>query len=256
MPESYAIWAPTLLCATCRVAGLLLVAPAAGHAAVPVRLRLLAAVAVALAVVSRLAAPVALPGSWLALAGGLAGELVIGAALGYAARLLFVGVELGAAHVSAQLGLSLAEAADPAAGEPSAAVGGLFHLLALVIFLSVGGLRALLGGLMATFQAVPLLGFAPRAGMFELFVGLLAGSFVLALKLAAPVLVAMLTAAAVLGFLQRAVPQLGLLSVELPGRALLGLLTLAAGMAVLLPLMEAATDRLGLDVQSLVQMAR
>jgi len=39
MPESYAIWAPTLLCATCRVAGLLLVAPAAGHAAVPVRLR-------------------------------------------------------------------------------------------------------------------------------------------------------------------------------------------------------------------------
>jgi flagellar biosynthetic protein FliR len=256
MIETCAIWAPTLLCATVRAAGLMLAAPVLGHAAVPARLRLLAAVAVGLAAASRLASPVTLPGDWASLAGGLAGELLIGAGMGYAGRLIFLGVELGAAHVGAQMGLSLAEAADPSRDEPAGPVGGLYYMLAIVVFLAAGGHRALIGGLMTTFDTVPLLGFVPRAGMADVLLGLVGGSFVLATKLAAPMLVAMLTATVLLGLLQRTLPQLNVLSAELPGRALLGLAVTAATLTVVSPLMESAADSLGAEVVSLVQRAR
>ena len=85
---------------------------------------------------------------------------------------------------------------------------------------------------------------------------MLGASFVLALKVAAPVLIAMLVAMVALGMLHRTMPQCNLLSMGLPVRAMLGLLVVACSLGVLAPLVEAATARLSRNIQMLTAAVR
>jgi flagellar biosynthetic protein FliR len=249
--EPAIMWAPTLLLVTMRVAGMVVFAPVFGSEAVPLRVRLLVSVAMGLGVVGGLARPVAMPPTWLDAGMGLGCEFVIGSAIGYAARLIFVGVELGAFHVGNQMGLALAEVADSTKAEESSATGGLFRLLALVVFLAIGGHRSMIGGLMMTFEAVPPLGSLAGESLLAPVVAMLGASFVLALKVAAPVLIALLLATVAMGLLHRTVPQFNLLSTGLPVRAMLGLLVLAATLGVMQPLVEGAAGELGRSLQAI-----
>ena len=254
--DAMTLWAPTLLLVTVRVAGMVAFAPVFGHSAVPVPVRVLVSVAMGLAVVSRLAGPVAVPDRALELIAAVGGEFLIGAAIGYAARMIFTGVELGAFHVSTQMGLSMADVIDPSRSDAPGATVGLYRMLAVVVFLAVGGHRALVGGLMGTFQSVPPLRLASVGGLLDMVVAMLAASFVLALKLAAPVLVAMLLATVALGLLHRTLPQLNLLSIGLPVRVLVGLVLVAASLAAVGPLVDVAVTQLGRNIQALTVVAR
>ncbi len=249
-------WAATLLLVTVRVVGMMLFAPVFSNTAVPVKLRVVVGAAMGLAVAGRLTAPVPLPPGWLDLAMAAGCELLIGGAIGYAARLIFTGVELGAFHISSQMGLALGDLMNPLmSGSPQAA-SGLFRMLAVVVFLAIGGHRALVGGLLETFDTVPPAGFAAPGAVLDTTVAMLGASFVLALKVAAPVLIAMLVAMVALGMLHRTMPQCNLLSMGLPVRAMLGLLVVACSLGVLAPLVEAATARLSRNIQMLTAAVR
>ena len=238
--EQYTIWLPTLLLVIVRVAGIFLVAPVLAHEAVPRKLRVFMAVVISLAVVARIARPIPLPNNWIDLIAGLGCELLLGVTIGYAARLVFAGVELGAFHISQQLGTGLAEVFSPAAEGSPGVLRRLFDILAVVLFLAIGGHRMLISALLGAFRTVPPMGFRADQGLLDVMAGLLAASFVLALKVAAPVLIALLLAGVALGMLQKTMPQCNILSVGLPIRAMLGLLAVAGGLAVMPALVERA----------------
>jgi len=237
------IWAPTLALVIARVAGMFAVAPVFAHPAVPVRLRVGMAVVVSLAVGASLAAPVAVPRSAAGLAIALASQAAIGAVIGYAARLLFVGLELGALHIGRQMGLGLADMFNPSGGGPTGSPAGLLRLLAVVMFLAIGGHRDLIASLLRSFRSIPLRGFAGPGAMLSLVVGLLDASFEVALKLAAPVLIAMLLATVAMAFLQKTMPQCNILSTNLPIRAMAGMLILACCLAVMMSVVESGWTR-------------
>jgi len=247
-----AVWSPTLLLLSLRVAGMVLIAPVLGHSAVPVKVRIAMALVFALAAAARMTDPLAVPDGLAALAGAGAVELGIGVAIGCVASLIFAGVEIGAFHVSNQLGLSLADVIDPTNPDAPSALRGLFVLLATVIFLGVGGHRALIGGLMASFETVPPMGLIDPASVIQPAAAMLGAALVLALKLAAPVLVAMLLATAVMGLVQRTLPTMGLFSVGLPVRALLGLAVVSASLVAVEPLMQAAAAYLQKNLVTMI----
>jgi len=248
--DPYMKYVPALMLVLFRVTGIFVVAPVFSDAAVPPRLRYLMGVVISLAAVGRLAGPVELSARWIDLVAGAAGEFLIGATIGYVARLVFAGVELGAFHIGQQMGVSLGEVFDPMSQAPSDAVRRLFQMLCVVIFLGIGGHRMLISSLLATFQAVPLMGLAPDGGLLDMVVMLLGASFVLALKVAAPVLIAMLLATLALGMLQKALPQCNILSIGLSVRAILGLGVLGVGLAALAALMESFLAILGSGISA------
>ncbi len=249
------VWAPTLLLVIVRAVGIFMVAPVFGNAAVPIRLRVAMSIVVAVAVVGRLAQPVAMPAGVADLLLGAGCELLIGLLIGYAARLVFVGVEIGALYIGQQMGIGLGEVFDPFQAE-GGAVRKLFQMLAIVIFLAIGGHRELIGSLMRTFDNVPLAGFSPTPKVLNLAVTLLGESFLLALKVAAPVLVAMLLATAALGLLQRTLPQCNVFSTGLPVRTMLALAVLAASLAVLVPLLEGTWSVVAGQIETLTQTVK
>ncbi len=238
------IFSIRMLLATVRVGGIFLVAPVFGHSAVPVKLRLAMAVGMALAVVGQLSVPAALPTNLPQLLLAACAELGIGLVIGYAARLLFTGIRLAAFHVGQQMGLTLRDVFDPAAEESGGGLRAIFSLLAVVIFLTIGGHRDLLTALLGTFRTFPSPATFAGQAMLSAVVAVLSMSFVLALKVAAPVLITMLLATVALALLQKTLPQCNLLSTHLPIRALVGLVALAASLAVLRPILAVSVEYL------------
>ena len=173
--------------------------------------------------------------------------------IGYAASLIFVGVELGAAHIGAQMGISLGEMFGASGDGSAGPVSTLFRLVALVVFLSIGGHRQLLAALLGTFDVVPVGGVVSVDGLLPAVVSLLGVSFMLALKVAAPVLVALLLATVAMGLLQRTLPQCHILSTGLPVRAMLGLVVMALSLAGVAWAVEAAWDLTGRSITDVLK---
>jgi flagellar biosynthetic protein FliR len=251
IPQQYAAWLPTLALVIIRAGGMFLVAPVFAAPAVPVKLRVAISIAIGLAAAGRLSSPVAAPGDWVGLATAVVTEAAIGATIGFAARVLFSGIELGAFHIAQQMGVALVDAFDPFGEEGGGSVRRLFDMLALVLFLAIGGHRVLVRSLLATFDVVPVMSFRPGESLLGMVTALLGMSFVFALRVAAPVLIAVLLATVAMGFLGRTLPQLNILTTGLPTTVMLGMLMLAAGLAAMGPILEGLTGELARRLPSL-----
>lgn len=220
-----------------RMMGLLLAAPVLSHEAFPLRLRVMTAIVLALPVVAQ-SPVVAVPGDLAGFVAAVGLELGIGAAMGYAIRLVFAGLEMAGGYIGQQMGVGLIEALNPTMDQAPGTVGTLMGLLAMAIFLIVGGHRLAIGGLMDSFRASPVMSVQSAASLLDVMAGLLTGATALALKLAAPVLVALLTATAMMAIVQRSSISFNIFSVGMPVYAMLGLVVLAAAVALAGPLME------------------
>ncbi len=224
-----------------RLLGMMLTAPVLSHEAFPLRLRALAAVVLSLPVMAQ-AAFVAVPASTAAYAAAVVLELLIGSAVGYAVRLVFAGMEVAAGYIGQQLGVGLIEAMNPTVDEAPGTVGRLMSLLAIVIFFAIGGHRLLIGGLMETFTAAPVMSMQAAESVLGVLAGLLAASFVLALKVASPVLAALLLATAGMAIVQRGTLSFNILTVGFPVYTLLGLVALGGAVAFAGPLLANALN--------------
>jgi len=218
-----------------RVSGLVMTAPIYGTPEVPVQVRALLAFALALLITpTQLGAFVAYPGSLANYLVFLGSELVIGVILGLGIVILFSGIQLAGEAIGRLSGTMLADIFDPATGESVPLFSHLLFLLAVAVFVCIGGHRMVMGGLLDTFQTIP----PGRAGLPDslawTLVTLIAQSFALGLRAAAPAIVSLLLANVVLGLIGRTLPQLNILVLGFGINALLtfGVLILSLGAAV------------------------
>jgi flagellar biosynthetic protein FliR len=213
--------------ASLRVVALFAVAPLFGHAAVPPRVRVAMALPLAVVIGPHASSELAAPESGaLGLAGAVIGELLVGAMLGFAVRLIFAALDVFGEIVSIQGGLGAAQILNPASGLSSAALGSMFGVIGLGTWLAINGHHDLLRALVASYQTFPV-GGGPGTDSFLGVVALAAPTFALGLQLALPVSVAMIVSNAAVGILGRVMPQLNLITLQLPAQIALALLILS-----------------------------
>ena len=208
-----------------RVSGLTMTAPLYGTKEVPSQVRVFLALVLALLVMpSQWNATLEYPGTTLNYLAIVAGELTVGVCLGLGIQLIFRGLEMAGELIAYVGGLMMAEALDPGQDTNEPLFSRFFNLVALAVFLGVGGHRMVMAGLLDTFQSLP-----PGLGAFtnsitEVFVTLVAQSYSLAVRAAAPAIVSLLMASLVVGLIGRTVPQLNVMNL---GFGLNSLLTFA-----------------------------
>jgi flagellar biosynthetic protein FliR len=134
--------------------------------------------------------------------------------------------------VGQQMGLNLAETFDPQFGNQGSIIGNLYFMLTLVIFIGINGHHAMLRGVRASFDSLPLLSVGINRSLLDLFIGLFQASTELALQLAAPVLVTLLVVDLALGFIGKTMPQLNVMSAGLTIRSLVGMIVLIVGISL------------------------
>jgi flagellar biosynthesis protein FliR len=195
-----------------RVSGLTITAPIYGTNEVPMRVRALFALALAVLIMpSQWNVTLPYPGTTLNYLALIGGELVVGTCLGLGIMVLIRGMELAGEVIGFVGGLMIAEAYDPSLDTNTPVLSRLLGLFSLAIFVCIGGHRLVMAGLLDTFHTIP-----PGTGVFtksiaDAFVTILTQSFSLGIRAAAPATIALLLATMVLGLIGRTVPQLNVL---------------------------------------------
>jgi flagellar biosynthesis protein FliR len=225
-----------------RVLGLAWTAPALGTPGLGARFRLLLAALLG-AVVLPLVGPslaAGAPAGWAALGRACLVEGLVGAALGWSAALIVAGARQAGELVGLQAGLSPAALVDPDAAEELTALGHLYSLVALAVFLALDGPLALARALVESYRVLPAGGVVLSAETAQVAFGRVAAALELALRAAAPTALALVLAGMALGLLGRAAPSLPLMALSLPVRFGLGLALVVLGLAALAATLAAA----------------
>lgn len=173
----------------------------------------------------------------LVLAGIMAKEGLVGAALGFVMAIIFWTAEASGRLVDIARGANLSEALVPQHGARTSPLGDLYFQLSLVMFIVLGGHHIFITALGTSFGMIPVTGFPTSlaiGGVASLTIGLTADLFLLALSLSAPVIAALFLADLTLGVLNRFTPQLNVFFVAMPAKALLGIAVLVLSVSVLL----------------------
>ena len=173
-----------------------------------------------------------LPDSTWELAVCIGGELCFGIAMGMVMSFTFVAAQWAGEMIGQQMGLNLASVFDPQFGSQGSAMGDLYFMLTLVVFLSVRGHHAMLLGVRQSFEALPLLSVGVDRPLTDLLVGLLQSATGLALRLAAPMLVTMLVVDLALGLIGRAMPQFNVMQTGVGVRSVLGMIVVIGGIGL------------------------
>lgn len=209
--------------------------PAFGGRSTPALTRIGLGVGLAVLCLPRISGqvPDAGPLLWMLL---LAREAAVGLTLGFVASLVFRAAEGAGRLTDVFRGANLAEVISPVSGGRTSPLGELTALLAIVIFLELGGLGHLATALARSYDAVPITAAVTPAQLGRVVTLVLAASAQMleaAVGLAAPALVALLLADLVLGLIGRAAPQLPLYFVGMPLKALLGVGAVLVAIATL-----------------------
>jgi len=217
-----ALWWPF-----CRVMAMLSAAPLLGEAMVPVTVRVLLslALAVVLMPVSQSTAMAVNPWSLQGVAVA-AEQAMLGFVLGLAFHLTLAVINLLGFLLSSQLGLAMAVMNDPMNGNSSDVVSGLLGVLCMLVFFAIDGHLLLVGVVGASFKAWPV-GSGLAALSLATIAYNIAWVFSAALLLALPVIFSTLLVQIGLGWLNRVAPSLNLFSLGFSVVTLFGLFMLS-----------------------------
>ncbi|MCC6535463.1 MAG: flagellar biosynthetic protein FliR [Burkholderiales bacterium] len=236
-------WLAALLWPLTRVLALLAAAPVLGQTRLPVPVRIGLALAVVAALAPSLPAqPPVAPAS----AAGmlvLATQIVIGLAMGFALRLVFVAVEMAGDLIGLQMGLGFAMFYDPGNIQHTPILGQFMSLLATLVFLAINGHLLIISALAESFHTLPIAAQPPGASFFQVLARHGAIVFVTGLQLALPLIVTMLVVNLALGVLTRSAPQLNIFAVGFPVTLAIGFGALILTLPYFGPLFERTLDQ-------------
>ena len=218
-----------------RISGLTMTAPIFGTKDVPMQVRALLAAALAVLLMpTQWHVQVGYPGSVANYLLFIGSELIIGLCLGLGIVILFSGLQVAGQLIGRTGGLMMANVLDPASGEEIPLFSRLLYLLALAIFVCIGGHRMVMAALLDTFQSIPPGSGSVSTTIVPAFTDLVTQSFVLGIRSSAPVIAAILLSTLIMGLISRTMPQLNILAVGFGMNSMLtfGVLAISVGSCV------------------------
>ena len=208
-----------------RIGAALFAAPFFGAAAVPITARVCVAWALAIFVAVWLPG-VAVPEDLFSVAGlmAVAGEVVVGLALGFVLQIAFAAPVLAAELIGGGMGMSMAVTADPnGGGQTTTAFGQYFTIVLTVIFLALGAHLQWVALLVESYRSFPPGDTWLGADRFALVASFAGAMFETAVRIALPVTLVLLLVQLLTGVLSRSAPSLNLFALGLPAGVLAGI---------------------------------
>lgn len=172
-------------------------------------------------------------------------EVLIGAILGFAVRMLLTSVQIMGQLIGFQMGFAVANVLDPVGGGQVSVLAQFTYLMTILVFFAVGAHHWFFKALADSFVLVPPGSFGMSRGLFDQIIGQAGDMFTLALRLGAPVIGALLFTQVVMGILAKTVPQMNILIVGFPITISVGLIFLATALTLIVPIMGDKFKTLG-----------
>ena len=156
----------------------------------------------------------------------LGSELILGLTIGLVIKFIFAAIQTGGMLIGFQMGFSMVNVVDPDSGVSESVTSHFLYMIALMTFLSLNGHIYLLHALSMSFTFIPPGGLVINPHLFKGIIGLSSQIFVLAIKIASPVMIAIFLVDLALALISRAAPQMNVLIVGFPIKIAVGFMFL------------------------------
>jgi flagellar biosynthetic protein FliR len=167
-------------------------------------------------------------------------QVLVGLSLGFVTQLLLGAIAAAGSLIDVFGGFALAQAFDPLSMQMNTVFGKFHQMLATMLLFATGGHLVVIGGLLKTFEFLPL-GESPSFdGTPHMLITGFSMFFMTALQIALPMIAVLFIADLGLALLTKVAPQMNALNVMFPAK--IGLTLLLVGLSF--PVLPEATERL------------
>ena len=184
----------------------------------------------------------------------MVGEVLIGIIIGFTARLIFSAVQLAGQLIGFQMGFGIVNVIDPQTSTQFSIVAQFQNIMTLLIFLALDAHYWFILAISSSFELIPPLGFCFTSSLMEAIVSLSCDMFLVAAKVAAPVIAALLFASVALGLIARTVPQMNVFIVGFPIKLAIGLLGVGFSLPLLSVMLRNLFQSMGEDIIVLMKL--
>lgn len=230
-----------------RIGAMLMAAPITGAQSVPMRIRLILAVALTLII-----APLLPPGPQVELFGFqwvmiIIYQILIGIVIGFTFQLIFAVAITGGGIIAMQMGLGFASMVDPQNGQQVPVLSQFYLMLTTLLFLAMDGHLIMIKVVADSFTILPIgMQGIDSDALYKLATW---GSdlFAAALWLALPAITSLLLINFSFGIMSRAAPQIQIFSIGFP-------ITLMMGFVVIYYTLPGVTVQFGVIVDDVISL--
>jgi flagellar biosynthetic protein FliR len=237
-----------------RVGAILMTIPMFDNKSIPLLFKLALAFATSIILFPLLELnPISVSTDLVALSIGVAGEILLGFAIGFSVKLIFSGIQLAGQLAGYQMGMSLANVMDPASSEQVPLLAQFNNLIALLIFMSINAHYWFIKALTHSYSLVPPLKVRFSSSMMEQLIQLAGNLFVIAIQVGAPLIAAMLLTTVAFGLVARTVPQMNVFIVAMPLKIGVGLLFMGFSLPYFSAFLERIFSGLGQNIMFMLK---
>ncbi|MEP3278115.1 MAG: flagellar biosynthetic protein FliR [Stappiaceae bacterium] len=211
-----------------RLGTMIMIMPALGETSVPTRMRLVMALAITLVFYPVVVSfyPAGLSDNIYRVLAMLGAEIVIGAFIGLATRLITSVLQIAGTIIANQSGLAFAMAFDPSQGVQGALFGNFLSVVGITLIFVTDMHFLAIAAMHDSFELFPPGNWVPIGDAAELIMNTVAGVFSIGMRMAAPFIVFGLIFYFGLGLLNRLMPQMQIFFIAMPANIIIGLLML------------------------------
>lgn len=181
-------------------------------------------------------------------------EIMLGITIGFAARLVFAAIELGGQVMGFQMGYGMVNLLDPISETQVSIMTQWTNLMAIMIFLIINAHHWFIRALIKSFELIPIAGSQISTPLTENLVYMTGNIFVIALKIAAPIIAAILFTNTALALVARTVPQINVFIIGFPLQIAMGLLILILTLPFLVGYISGLFQGLGADLWQVLSL--
>jgi flagellar biosynthetic protein FliR len=181
-------------------------------------------------------------------------ETLIGVTLGILSQSIFAAVEFCGQLVGIQIGFSMVSLFDPTMGGQISVIAVFQSMLATLLFMTLGVHHFFIRAIVESYQLLPLGGWHMSGPLLQFMTSVMTGMFVLAMKLAAPVMVAILATTVVLAIMSRIFPQMNVFIISMPLNIGIGFLIIGTSLTIFLHTIETSFGNLTHQLKALFKV--
>ncbi len=181
-------------------------------------------------------------------------EVAIGMLIGFLVSIIFAAFQLAARFFSFQMALGIAEVVDPFSQVGITLVGQLWTLMGIMVFIAIDGPHMLIMATFESYNTIHLFRIArDGAKMYKALIDTFGAMFIVALKLAFPILTTLFLLAITLGLLAKAAPQMNIFMLGFPIQIGVGFLIMIVVIGGIALGMSSALNRAISDIMTFVR---
>ncbi|HPA62664.1 MAG TPA: flagellar biosynthetic protein FliR [Spirochaetota bacterium] len=180
-------------------------------------------------------------------------EIAIGLFIGFLASIIFSAFQLSGQYFAVQIGFGMSEVMDPLAQVSIPIIGQIKNMIGLLVFLYINGHHFMIKAIYRSFEYAPVFPLGEGEFFTKHLIYSFSGMFVVAFKIALPVVATVFLISIAMGVLSKAAPQMNVMMLGFPVKIMVAFAMLALLSPMIIRIMKVSLERTFTFVMGVIQ---